>query len=502
MDYPRLLFPAIRWDAESGFGAAMPAAERALELGVGGFIVFGGEARAVRRLTSELRRIAGRPLLIGADLERGAGQQFAGATALPPLAALGDLDDADVVRRAGELTGREARALGVNWVYAPMADIDLEAANPIVGTRAFGPQAARVARLVAAWIEGCRPTGALTCAKHFPGHGRTTADSHLELPAVDAARDELEVDIGPFVAAITADVDSIMTAHVAYPALDPERRPATMSPPIVTDLLRDRLTYDGLVVTDALVMEGAHAGGDEADAAVLALAAGCDALLYPDDVEAVVERIGRAVADGELERGRVSGALDRVRRATERATGIDASAEPGWGAPEDVRWARDTAVRTLRTISGTPPKLTGAVEIVTIDDDLGGPYAPPARTAFGTALEQAGMRVGSSGGSPSDALTALAAAGRTDGRVGDATLVLALYSDIRAWKGRPGLSDEARQAVARGLELGAELVVLFGHPRLAERLPGSASVIAAWGGEAIMQYAAADFLTGAVGGGR
>jgi len=171
----RLLLPALRWSAERGWDAERAMIEEGLALGVGGFILFGGEAGAVRELTSELHRRSPHPLLIASDLERGAGQQFRGATPLPPAAALGSLDDRDAVRRAGELTAREARALGVNWIYAPVADIDVEPENPIIGTRAFGSDPERVGALLAEWIRGCAAGGALSCAKHFPGHGARSA---------------------------------------------------------------------------------------------------------------------------------------------------------------------------------------------------------------------------------------------------------------------------------------------------------------------------------------
>jgi beta-glucosidase len=230
-DTAALLLPAIRWHAERGFDEARPEIERALALGVGGFIVFGGPAEAVRELTRELHARARLPLLVGADLERGAGQQFAGLTGLPPLAALGWLGEADAVHRAARLTAREARRVGVNWVYGPVCDLDAEPDNPIVGTRAFGADPGLVAELAAEWVDGCQHEGVLACAKHFPGHGRTTGDSHMELPAVRASADTLYAeDLAPFRAALDAGVASVMSAHVAYPALDATGAPATLSP--------------------------------------------------------------------------------------------------------------------------------------------------------------------------------------------------------------------------------------------------------------------------------
>jgi beta-N-acetylhexosaminidase len=174
----RLVFPALRWHSETGFTDERDTIDTALRLGAGGFCIFGGSAAAVSELTASLRQRSHVPLLIGSDLERGAGQQFPEATQLPPLAALGSLDDLTATRHAAELTAREALALGVNWIFAPVADVDLEPRNPIVGSRSFGTDPVRVAAQVAAWIDGCHAEGVLCCAKHFPGHGRTVDDSH------------------------------------------------------------------------------------------------------------------------------------------------------------------------------------------------------------------------------------------------------------------------------------------------------------------------------------
>ena len=178
MNAARLVMPALRWNDLSGFRHEDQLIASALEVGVGGFIIFGGTAEAVRELTAKLIRDAGRHLLIASDLERGAGQQFDGLTQLPPPRALAALDQLSVTRWAGAMTAREARAIGVNWVFAPVADLDLLPSNPIVQTRAFAAEPELASRHVAAWIEGCQGQGALACAKHYPGHGRTSADSH------------------------------------------------------------------------------------------------------------------------------------------------------------------------------------------------------------------------------------------------------------------------------------------------------------------------------------
>jgi beta-glucosidase-like glycosyl hydrolase len=467
-----MLFPAVRWSESAGFADAQPAIERALGQGVGGFILFGGPAGEVRKLTDQLQSASSVPLLIAADLERGAAQQFAGATPLPPAAALGWLDDIDVTRRAGDLTAREALALGVNWVYAPVADVDLEPLNPIVGTRSFGTSAERVAEHVAAWVEGCHNGGALACAKHFPGHGRTITDSHTELPRVNATRADLEHDLTPFRVAVKAGVDSVMTAHVSYPAYDASGLPATLSPRILQDVLRDRLEFDGIIVTDALNMEGVHsADSGEARAGVVAVQAGCDALLYPDDVDKVAEALERA-AGKQLPNARIDDALRHIEQAAARARGARTPAAV-FGTDADAEWTLNLAQRTLQTVRGIPSPGESLV-LMTIDDDTGGPWAAPARSAFPDTLRMLGTNV-------------------TEGSWGK-TDIVAVYCDIRAWKGRPGLSAESLARASAVIEKNPDaLIVLFAHPRLATALPGS-TVLAAWGGEPLMQQAAAHWL--------
>jgi beta-glucosidase-like glycosyl hydrolase len=421
-------------------------------------------------LTSELRERSAHPLLIGADLERGAGQQFRGATPLPPLAAIGALDDENVTRRAGELTGREALALGVNWVYAPVADVDFEPRNPIVGTRSFGTDPERVGRHVAAWIRGCHDAGALACAKHFPGHGRTTTDSHAELPVVTADSRALQQDLAPFRAAIEARVDSIMSAHVSFPALDPSGTAATLSAPILQNILRDRLGFKGLVVTDALIMEGVlEAGAGEASAVVRAVRAGCDALLYPTNLEAVATALQRA-AGHELARERVQQAAERIAGAAEKSQETKSTK---WGHSTDREWALQVAQHAIQQVRGaaTVPR---ELELFVVDDDLGGPYPPPPRAHFTNSLRAAGFEVKE-------------AVEPTSGSV------VAVYCDIRAWKRRPGLSEQSIAAVNDAVARGASLVVLFGHPRLAGQFKGD-TVVSAWGGEPLMQEAAAHWL--------
>lgn len=473
-----LLLPAIRWSDETRFEHEHEPIERALALGVGGFIFFGGPQEEVRALVKSLRQRARMPLLYAADLERGAGQQFAGATGLPPLAAIASLDDEDALRRAAKLTAREARTIGINWDYAPVCDLDVVPENPIVGTRALGGDPAKVARQATAWIQSCQLEGVLACAKHFPGHGRTRTDSHAELPVVDAPRQLLlDTDVVPFKAAIAAGVASIMTAHVAFPALDPGNAPATLSREILQWLLRQQLGFDGLIVTDALIMQGVLGGRSESEVCVQALRAGCDLLLYPTDAPAVAKAIDQAVAARQLDRERLHQSLRRRLKFAQWASPPNEYRKP---SQSDIAWGAQLADRVVHAARGTPHPLRGAADVLIVDDDLGGPYPPPPRSWFLDGLRAAGVET-----------RVVEQAGGASG----ATLVIALFGDVRAWKKRAGYSEASRATVAAAVREAAAardvVVVQFSHPRLASEIPDAPTVLCAWGGERAMQEAAA-----------
>jgi len=479
--WAELVLPALRWDPEKGFAPCLPEAERALALGVGGFILFGGEREAIRALAAQLQAAAPHPLLIGADLERGAGQQARGLTQLPPLRGLALLG-ADTVREAARLTAREARDIGVNCVFAPVVDLDLEPANPIVQTRAFDDDPETVGALAAAWIMACQAGGVLACAKHYPGHGRTVTDSHAGLPVVASSRLALDADLVPFRMAAQAGVASMMTAHVAYPALDPSGAPATYSAVMVKDLLRRELGFDGLVVTDALVMEGALQGINEAQGAVKALQADVDLLLYPRDVVAVAHALEAAAASGQLDGDLLEAAAMRRREALERV------AEPVALGPRDLVANHADGERicseAVRLLRGTLPVGLRRVRVEVVDDDAGGPYPLPSRSAFADALRARGVAVEAGDGGAGER-----------GSEGAAPLVVLVFCDVKSWKGRAGLSAEHHALVARLAERAAA-VVLFGHARRLADVPGAVPVLCAWSGDTAMQAAAARRLAG------
>lgn len=475
-----LFFPAIRWDATHGYEDQRAAIEQALKLGVGGFILFGGPSEHVAVLTEDLHSKSRVPLLIGADLERGAGQQFTGQTALPPLAAIASLEDVQAIRRSATVTAREAKSLGINWIYAPDCDIDVEPDNPIIGTRSFGADPERVAEYASAWIDACQAEGVLACAKHFPGHGRTTGDSHKMLPQVNESAETLRgTDLVPFERVIERGVASIMSAHISFPALDPSGSPGTLSRPILTDLLRSELGFSGLVVTDALIMEGVLGGG-EAEAVVSALHAGCDCLLYPTDLAASVAAVRKAIDDRRLNDDEIHRALERRRRWARWAA---LSNDSNRSTRDESGWSVQLAERVVHSLRGRLPTLPQPWNLVIVDDDVGGPYPAPSRDPLISSLRAGGIDLVVNG----------------NGRDGAATVstVVALFGDIRAWKGRPGYSAGAREAVRNALDRAGtkeRLIVQFSHPRLADELEVDAPILCAWGGEAVMQRAAARVL--------
>ncbi|MCU0621247.1 MAG: hypothetical protein MUC69_07080, partial [Gemmatimonadales bacterium] len=335
--------------------------------------------------------------------------------------------------------------------------------------RAFGDEPAAVGRAVAAWVRGCQGAGALACAKHYPGHGRTTLDSHMALPSVDAPRELLERDdLAPFRAAVAAGVASLMTAHVAYPALDPTGAPATLSPTILGMLRRSG--FDGLVVSDALIMEGALGGRTEAGAAVAALAAGVDVLLYPEHPRAVAEAVAAAVAEGRLPEERVREALHRVRHAVEVVEAQPATAT----AEGHTAGAIADALLRLPMARGAAAPLAAPIELLQVDDDLGGPFPPTPSTAVRERLAALGVPMARGG-----------------------SRVVLVFAEPRAWKGRSGLGEASRAALASA-SVGAALVVLFGHPRLVAEVPDGPAVLVAWHRQRLMQEAVAQWLADAV----
>lgn len=470
------LVPQLRWDPGHGYAYLDDLIDEALEVGVGGFHLPNGPSEDVRALTQELHRRSRHPLLIATDAE--AGVPFDGGTALPPLLALGALRDADAVRRAARITARELRQHGVNWALAPVADLERAPLNPVLGARSFGSDAQKVAEWVVEWIDACQAEGVLSCAKHFPGLGRASVDPSLAAGSVDAVATTLwSDDLIPFRGAVDTGVASVMLSSVAYPGLDRSGIAAPRSRPIVTELLRGELHFEGLIVSDVLAAPGLRQQEEESIAAIQVLAAGTDLLLAPSDLHGVLETIERALEGGLLSPDALEGSRNR------REFWAD------WALPavlreptlDDVLWARQVADTLVHPVRGSIPNVGPVVDVIQVDDDARPGWPVPGRGRFVETLRAVGLEARSV-----DRPTA----------EGQGAVVLALFGGPTEGKGRAGYSAETKRRVAQALAEARQaqrtmLVMVFGPPRLVGEIPEAQHVLCCWSASRGMQEAGA-----------
>lgn len=391
-------------------------------------------------------------------------------------AVLGRVDDVDLTRSAATAVGHDLRGVGIDLDLAPVADVNSEPDNPVIGTRSFGADPDLASRHTTAWVEGVQSAGVAACVKHFPGHGATTVDSHVGLPTVDVDPALLAArDLPPFVAAARAGAVAVMTSHVLVPALDP-RRPATLSAPVLA-MLRRELGEDTLVVTDALDMAGASGGRGVPAAAVLALGAGADLLcLGParsgDETDDVVAAVLSAVAAGDLAAERLETAAARVDAArawVERARSVPPQ-------PPDLTHSAVAAGRAVE-VSGRLPDLTDAT-VVRLDAGTNPAvgHVPWGIAPSGSVLVRdrvVDLVEGASVPTGSGAVVAL----------------------VREAHRHPWVLDRLRGVVASGRTL---VVLEMGWPAddLEQLLPGAAAVVRTWGGGAASARAADQRLAG------
>lgn len=312
--------------------------ERLIERGVSGVVLFSrnvGSANEVLELTTRLKRSAGRPLLVAVDQEGGKVARLReGFTPLPPFRALGESGDTELARAFGNVIGSELAAVGIDWNFAPVLDVDTNPENPVIGERALSRRPEEVARLGLAFAEGLMAEGVAACAKHFPGHGDTHQDSHFALPRLAHPRTRLdEIELAPFRAAVGSNLPSIMAAHIVFEALDSEL-PASMSQPVIGDLLRKELGYGGVVVTDDLEMKAIADHFAIEEVVVRGLGAGVDAFLCCHTAELAhraISAIVMGVKNGSIPETRLEQAAARMLAFSER-----------WASPPDRQ--RDLSV--------------------------------------------------------------------------------------------------------------------------------------------------------------
>ena len=385
-------------DRDSSFAEVM---RWVTEDGVGGVTMSLGSPIEVAAKLNVMQSRARVPLLIASDLEPGLGRLEGGifvpymmvggsATVLPNAMAIGATGDDSLAYRAANIIGREARAVGIQVVFGPVADVNNNPANPVINTRSFGENPQDVARFTRAFIRGLQDAGAMATAKHFPGHGDTDTDSHLALPIVRSSRAQLDsVELVPFRAAIDAGVSSFMTAHIALPAVEGNNTPATLAPRVITGLLRDTLRFHGLTYTDALTMEAVGEGYTVEKSAVLAVLAGADMLVKPTDTRRAMDAVVAAVNAGEISAARIDSSVRRILTAKARV-GLDRAKLVSLdglrrevGAPE--HWAladsiASRAVTLLRDSASLVPIARSAKRVAVIS------YAPETELKAGRAL--------------------------------------------------------------------------------------------------------------------
>jgi beta-N-acetylhexosaminidase len=474
---------------------------------LGGAILFqrntqdAAQTRALAQDLQSARRSGAPPLLIALDEEGGIVSRIRPfGTPKPSAMSLGAAGDPDLTESIYALIGDELAALGINLNFAPVADVNSERRNPVIGIRSFGGQPESVARHVAAAIRGLRRSGVASTAKHFPGHGDTKIDSHLDLPVIARDREQLgAVELAPFRAAIEAGVDAVMIAHIAFPALDPSGMPATLSRPIVTGLLRDELGFDGVICTDCMQMKAISSRYSAGEAAVRAVIAGVDLLVYSratDDAKAARAALRDAVLDGTIDAQQFERSLariDAVRNAV-RSDASNAAALGQVGSPLHRAQAREAALRGLTLIrdpNALLPLRAAAGDRILVVHFSADPNSAHAsahtETTLGAALAAGPARIQEQvrGIDPAghEYKQLLMAAGAA------AVVVCVTYRAVS--------HPLQARAVADLTLIGKPVVVIIARePYDAEVLPAEASIIAAYGDDESTMSAVADVLLG------
>jgi beta-N-acetylhexosaminidase len=486
---------------------------------VGGFTMSIGSPMEMAAKLNAMQRLSRVPLLIGADLEAGAGFRasggfflpnaidLGGATLFPPLMALGATRDTALAYDYGRATAVEGRALGIHIVYGPVLDVNNNAANPVINVRSFGEDPAWVGRLGASFVRGVQDHGMIATGKHFPGHGDTDVNSHLALPVVTASRSRLDsVELPPFRASIAAGVGAIMTFHGSMPALDSSGAPGTLSSAVLTGLLRREMGFHGLIISDAMDMRGVLDRYGAAEAAKLAVLAGADILIQPEDVAQTIEAVIDGVTEGRIPRDRIDAAVRRILFAKARvnlrqATQVDLGGVRRLvGDSANRRLSERIAARSVTLVRDTPQLLPLATSgtaaarrilhvVVARSTNLG------AGATFAAALGRTAGRVRTIVLHPDDPFVDPA---RILPLVDSSDVVLMGSYLAQQWdQASAGVPDGLGALVSAIQARGKPLVVIgFGNPYLGQQLPQVGSYLIAWNGSRASQLAAARGILG------
>lgn len=514
----QLLMPWILGDfSPEGSTSRVRILEMVEELGLGGVIVSVGSPTEVAAKLNQLQLDSKLPLLVAADLERAAGFRFrgivylpgpihlGGATEFPSLMAVGATGDEGLARTMGEVTGSEARALGVHVPFAPVLDVNNNPDNPIINIRSFGEDPEDVARLGTAFVRGLQDSGGIATGKHFPGHGDTDTDSHLDLPIIDVSRERMDsVELLPFQAVIDQGIGGIMTAHLSIPSLTEDRNtPATLSPGVLTGLLREDMGFEGLIFTDAMDMYAIDRRHSREEAAVRALEAGADVILMPPDPKAARDGIVSAVEEGRVPLERLDASVMRILQAKE-SLGLDrdrmvpiedvakkVGIEKNQDAAQEVA---DRSVTLLKNEGDLLPLLgTRSARVLSVtyrgETDLMAGRVLNAGLRERYPRLSTGVLNRNTPGNIHEGL--LARARRSD------LVVVSLFVTIVSYSGSVALPEEMSgfiQALAE--ENIPHVVISFGNPYLLREFPDVRSYMLAWSGAGVSQRAAYKALFG------
>lgn len=485
------------------------------DLHIGGLIVnnrvIGGQVRnaepyASATFLNRMQRLARIPLIIQGDFERGPSMRVSGTPKFPYNMAFGAAGDVEASRFEGAETAREARALGFHWIFAPDADVNNNPDNPIINIRSYGEDPATVAAHVKAYIEGAHSDPAnrvLVTVKHFPGHGDTNVDSHLGLGRVGASRERMDaVELPPFKTAIEAGVDSVMTAHLAVPAIEPEEIPATVSQKVITGLLREELGFKGIVVTDAMDMQGLTKLYGPAEASVLALEAGVDVLLMPTDPEKAIDAVVKAVKEGRLTRKRIDQSALKVLTAKanlglyrRRYVNLEALADviENPDVEERVQSVANRALTLLRNGGDVVPlKDPDHSCVVVLTENR---YSQQGRQLIADLRQRSpqAMKIRVLDPTSSQADLADAAALTSQCKA----VVIAAFVTVSAYRGNVALPGEFPALVSGILEAPVPAALLaFGNPYLLRAFPKAPAYLATFSTTSTSESAAARALLG------
>ncbi len=442
---------------------------------VGGLIFFVSDLYEQVVLTNKMQRLAEIPLLIAADYEHGVTMRIEGATPFPNIMALGAVDDTNLTYEMARVIAKEARAIGVHQNYAPVADVNNNPLNPIINFRSFGESPELVARHSNAFIKGLQDGGMVATSKHFPGHGNTSIDSHLDLPVLKSNLDELnKIELYPFKENIKAGVMSIMVGHLAVPAIEGDSGiPASLSKKVISDLLKKELGFNGLVVTDALNMHGITNYYSTAQATIEAIKAGHDCILFPDDPVESIDAIVNAVKSGVLDESRLNYSVRKILM-TKKWLGLDKSKlvdldkiSSVVGIKEHLELAKlisRKSITLLKNESSLIPlslndkKKIAHIIIVDSKNDNDGEY-------FRKNLEKRIDKIKSS--------KILINSGEIDYQsafencIESDLIVISIYSKVRSYQGTLGISNKQKEFVQEILKLNKPCIMIsHGNPYL------------------------------------